>query len=280
MRVALIGAFGQLGTDLQKTLGDDVTLLGHRDVEITEPDSIQRALDALQPAAVLNTAAYNLVDQAEAEPSLAFKVNAFGPRNLAAYCGPRNITLMHVSTDYVFGLDHRRTLPYREQDCPGPLSVYGASKLAGESFVRSLCSRHFVVRSCGLYGWKSTRGKGNFIETMLRLGRERDELSVVNDQRCTPTFTADLADALARLLSTDEFGLYHATNSGETTWYHLAQATFELAGLQVKLHPITTAEFGAKAQRPPYSVLSTQKLASVIGQPLPEWRDALRRYLR
>ena len=279
MRIALIGAHGQLGTALQSCLAGDVIALEQEDIEITDARSVETALTAAGSDCVINAAAYNLVDQAEDEPDVAYAVNSLGPRNLAVYCGERNIQLLHVSSDYVFGLDGERTTPYRETDAPGPLSAYGTSKLAGEYFVQSRCPRHFVVRTCGLYGQLGPRAMGNFVETMLRLGSERDELSVVDDQRCTPTATADLARAIAALVETGEYGLYHATNSGDMTWYEFACEIFRLAGIDVTVNPITSAQFGAKALRARYSVLDNRKLTAAIGFQLPAWQDALARYL-
>ncbi|NOX56332.1 MAG: dTDP-4-dehydrorhamnose reductase [Planctomycetes bacterium] len=281
MRVAVIGALGQLGTDLCHKLGDEAVPLTHDDVELTEPDSIRRALDRAAPEYVVNTAAYNLVDRAEDEPERAYAVNALGARNLATVCADRDVPLVHVSTDHVFGLDRDRTKPYRESDAPGPVSVYGVSKLAGEYFVRSLCKRHFVVRTCGLYGKAglSGRGKGNFVETMLRLGRERPEVRVVDDQRCTPTATVDLAHAIVRLMQTDAYGLYHVTNAGDVTWFEFATEIFRLAGFETRVVPVRSDEFGAKARRPAYSVLDCEKLRAVTGFKLRSWRDALSEYL-
>jgi dTDP-4-dehydrorhamnose reductase len=173
-----------------------------------------------------------------------------------------------------------RRIPYTELDLPGPLSEYARSKLAGENFVRAACPKHFVVRTCGLYGKASSPGKGNFVETMLRLGRERGAVSVVDDQWCTPTSAADLAEAIAELISTNKYGLYHATNSGSTTWCGFATEIFRLAGLAVELKPITTAQFGARAGRPAYSVLEGSKLAATIGRPMRPWQAALEEYLR
>lgn len=279
MRIAVIGAYGQLGSDLVPALGDGAIPLGHADVELTDPASIAAALGNRQPSHVVNCAAYNLVDKAEEEPEAAFHVNAFGTRNLAQWCARSNVVLMHISTDYVFGLDPERRTPWFESDAAGPVSAYGASKLAGEQFVRSICPRHFVVRTCGLYGKNAARGKGNFVETMLRLGRERPELKIVSDQRCTPTSTADLAIALAKLVRSDAFGLYHATNSGECSWFEFASEIFRRAKLPVKTLPVPAADYGAKARRPDYSVLECSKLANAIGGPLPPWQDALARYL-
>lgn len=281
MRIALIGSSGQLGTDLQNMLPDDVVPLTHSDIELSNDASVDECLTRVSPDLVINTAAYNLVDRAEDEPAAAFEVNAFGPRRLAKFCGERQIPLVHFSSDYVFGLDADRSTPYPEDDAPGPQSVYAASKLQGEYFVRSFCERHFVIRTCGLYGIAATRGagKGNFIETMIRLGRDRDRLTVVNDQRCTPTATLDLAEAVAELMRTEQYGLYHVTNSGSMTWFELAGEVFRREGIEVDLAPITSDEFGAAAPRPGYSVLDTGKVESVLGRKMPAWQDALDRYL-
>ena len=206
-------------------------------------------------------------------------MNTSGPQHLADYCAQSGIVLMHVSTDYVFGHDAARRMPLSETDPTGPVSVYGASKLAGELAVRSRCPQHFLVRTCGLYGQRAARGKGNFVETMLRLGRECPELKIVADQRCTPTSTADLAAALVSLIETDTFGTYHATNDGDCSWFEFAREIFRLTDLTVNVIPNTAIEYGAKARRPDYSVLDSTKLASVLGRPMPSWRDALSRYL-
>jgi dTDP-4-dehydrorhamnose reductase len=286
MRIALIGARGQLATDLRPVLGDDIVALGHEDIEITQAEQVESALSQAGPNCVINTAAYNLVDRAEDEPEAAYRINALGARNLALYCRDHDIPLLHVSTDYVFsGYDcaspssARRSVPYKETDAPSPQSAYAVSKLAGEYFVRSLCPRHFIVRTCGLYGLAGARGKGNFVETMLRLAGERDELRIVDDQCCTPSATADVARAIAGLIPTDAYGLYHATNSGSTTWYLLAREIFRLTGRDIAVQPVTSEEFGAKARRPAYSVLDNSKLEATIGFALPDWRDALAHFL-
>lgn len=285
MRIALIGAMGQLGGDLLPRLqaaGHDVRPLGHAEIEITNAETSAAVLEPLQPDLVINTAAYNLVDKAEDEPDTAMAVNGLGPQLLARLAEKHGWRLMHISTDYVFG-DVVRPVPtpFVESDLAVPSGRYGLSKLTGEKFLQANCSRNFVVRTCGLYGIAALRGagKGNFVETMLRLGRDRKQLRVVNDQLCTPTSTADLADSLVKLIATDAFGLYHATNSGSMTWCEFAREIFRLAKLDVEVIPITTAEFGSKAKRPNYSVLDCSKIESVIGGKLPDWRDALARYL-
>lgn len=279
MRTALIGAPGQLGTALEECLAGEVVPLGHDSIEIADASSVEAALSAADVELVVNCAAYNFVDRAEDEPEAAYRYNALGPRNLALWCADKDVPLVHVSTDYVFGQSDRRQRPYTEDDAPQPTSAYAISKLAGEYFVSSTCLRHFIVRTCGLYGRARTPGKGNFVETMLRLGAQRDELSVVDDQRCTPTWVGDLAPAIAALTQTNAYGLYHATNAGDMTWCEFAREIFRRSGTAVDVKPITTAEFSAKANRPPYSVLDNSKLKVTIGHALPDWRDALATYL-
>ncbi|MEX2287486.1 MAG: dTDP-4-dehydrorhamnose reductase [Planctomycetaceae bacterium] len=277
MTIALIGATGQLGSELASSLGENAALLGRAQIEVTDSASVEAALSAVRPRAVINAAAYNLVDRAEDEPDLALAVNALGPRNVARYCAAHDIPLLHVSSDYVFGLAEDRNTPYAESDAPGPLSAYGTSKLAGEYFVRNLCRRHFIVRTCGLYGHNSVHG--NFVETMLRLSEQQSPLKVVDDQQCTPTSTRDLARAILDLIGTEAYGLYHATNAGSTTWYRFAAEIFRLADVDVELIPITTQQFGAKARRPAYSVLDCTRLKKVRGCELPPWQQALAEYM-
>lgn len=279
-RIALIGAGGQLATDLARTLEGTVIPLTHSDIEITDMASVVGALDDSRPDFVLNTAGYNLVDKAEDEPQQAFAVNAFGVRNLALYCADQGLPLLHVSTDYVFNGDSPRSRPFDEEDCPRPCSVYGASKLAGEHFIQAHCPAHFIVRTCGLYGVAATKAKGNFIETMLRLSETREELNVVDDQKCTPSYTADVASAISSLVKTEAWGVYHVTNSGTTSWCELAREIFRLTGRDVQVNPISSKEFGAKARRPGYSVLSSRKLKLIREAAMPTWTDALARYLQ
>jgi dTDP-4-dehydrorhamnose reductase len=232
------------------------------------------------PDVVVNCAAYNLVDKAESEPDAAFAVNAWAVRELATACRDVNAKLVHVSSDYVFGLEANRTTPFTEDDAPGPVGVYGLSKLAGEYVARSLAPRHLVVRTCGLYGAWGVGGKGgNFVETMLRVAGQGKPLRVVNDQFCTPSYTKDVAAAIVGLIATGANGLFHATNAGATTWHELAAETFRLAGVTADLTPIPTRERNDPARRPPYSVLSTAKLATVGVAPPRPWREALAAYL-
>lgn len=279
MRVALIGAGGQLATDLAP-LFPDLVPLTRADLDITQPDAVAMVLDGVRPDVVINTAAYNLVDKAESEPERAFAVNALGARNVARVCEARDWTLVHFSTDYVFGGDVsllRRG--WIEGSVPAPVNVYGASKLAGEHLVRMHCPRHFVIRTCGLYGHAATKSKGNFVKTMLRLAKERPEVRVVADQICTPTFTRDVARMTAALLQTPAYGLYHATNSGECSWYAVADEAVRLAGLATPVVPIETAEYPTPARRPPFSALDCSKIEEATGLTLRPWQEALAEYV-
>ncbi|MFP6765579.1 MAG: dTDP-4-dehydrorhamnose reductase [Planctomycetaceae bacterium] len=284
MRIALIGATGQLGTDLAKILpgdGIEVVSLAHRQIELSSDQSVSDRLNETAPDLVINCAAFNLVDQAESEPVRAYEVNSLGPRRIAHWCTSHSATLVHFSSDYVFGLDPDHGRPRSEIDAPGPQSAYAASKLQGEYYVRSLCPESYILRTCGLYGLAAFRGSGggNFVETMIRLGRTRDRLTVVHDQHCTPTSTVDLAAATVALIGTGAYGLYHVTNSGATTWHDFAAEIFRREAIEVELTPITSAEFGAAAARPLCSVLDTSRIESAIGRPMPAWQDALQRYL-
>jgi dTDP-4-dehydrorhamnose reductase len=274
VKYAVIGSAGQLGRDLVPRLPGDVVPLTREHADLTRPDLLRSTLTAQRPDVVVNCAAYNLVDRAEAEPEDAFAVNAWGVRNLAAICRDLGCGLVHFSTDYVFGLDEARRTVYAETDAPGPVSVYGLSKLAGEYIVRALCPRHFVIRTCGLYGvWGSGGKGGNFVETMLRLAGEGKRLPVVTDQVCTPSYTVDVATGAAALIGTERFGLYHLTNAGATTWFEFARTIFEMSGMKADLVETTSAALARPARRPSYSVL-----AGAL-PPLRPWRAALSAYL-
>ena len=279
MRIAVLGAAGQLGSDLVRILGDQAIPLGRDAVDLTRPDMIRTGLASARPDMVINCAAFNFVDQAEREPSEAFAVNSKGVKHVAETCRELNATLVHISTDYVFGQDSGRTTPYTEENSPGTTCVYGLSKLIGEAQTR-FAPKHFVVRTCGLFGLAGrTTKKGNFVEMILRQLAENKPLRVVDDQRCTPTSTADLAAAILPLVATGKFGLYHITNAGDCTCFEFAPAILELSGIDRPIEPVTTAFFKSAARRPGYSVLSNAKLAAAGVTPLRPWREALADYL-
>lgn len=287
MRILVTGAGGMLGQDLVPALrerGHEVLPLARADLDVTDLAAVRAAVQTLRPHVVANCAAWTRVDDAESHPDAAFRVNALGPRNLAVACYEAGAALLHISTDYVF--DGRKGAPYREFDLPAPLGVYGASKRAGEELVRSLCPRHWIVRTQWLYG----AGGPNFVRTILRLARERLEaagpgrppepLAVVNDQTGSPTYTRDLARALADLVSSPAYGTYHLTNQGACTWYEFARTILTLAGMgAVEVRPVATAELGRPASRPAYSVLENH-LWRVEGRvPLRPWAEALAAFL-
>lgn len=273
----VVGAAGQLGRDLCSRLGEDVTSLTRADADLTDADALRNRLLAIRPKLVFNTAAYNFVDRAEDDPAAAFAVNSWAVRTLAEICRDIDALLVHFSTDYVFGLNATRRTPYQEEDAPGPISIYGMSKLIGEYIVRSRCPRHLVIRTCGLYGRWGVGGKGgNFVETMLRLAKQGRPLRVVTDQRCTPSYTADIAQAAIELVENGASGLRHLTNDGNCSWFEFAQAIFELAKVEADLQPTTTEAYGARAPRPRYSVLAS----AIESTPrLRHWREALAAYL-
>jgi dTDP-4-dehydrorhamnose reductase len=279
-KYAVLGCSGQLGRDLCPRLSGEVVGLTRAEVDLTHPESIRSVLSSLRPDVVVNCAAYNLVDRAESEAEAAFAVNGWGVRNLALICHDLTCTLVQFSSDYVFGLDASRQTPYAEAEAPGPVSVYGLSKLAGEYLVRALCPRHFVIRTCGLYGvWGSGGKGGNFVETMLRLAGEGKPLRVVSDQVCTPSYTVDVAEATAALLATGRYGLYHLTSAGSCAWYEFARTIFQLSGVAASLTPITSQEYAAAARRPNYSVLSMAAYERLGLRKLRPWQEALAAYL-
>jgi dTDP-4-dehydrorhamnose reductase len=280
MKVLLIGANGQLGTDLHRTLvsqGGSVTPITHSDLDVRDSKKVVEFIFNGRFDAVVNTAAFHKVEACETQPTLAFEVNALGARNLAQACDQAGCVLVHFSTDYVF--DGQRRRPYSEDDLPRPLNVYGASKLAGEHLIAASTERYFVIRTCGLYGIAGSSGKGgNFVENMLKKAAAGVPIRVVNDQVLTPTFTGDLAESVSQLIQTQAYGLYHVTAEGQCSWYEFARTIFELERLAVDLTPARTDEIASPVRRPSYSVLGKQKLQA-LGRGTPAWQDGLVRYL-
>jgi dTDP-4-dehydrorhamnose reductase len=280
MHIALIGADGQLGSDLVKTLReDDVIPLYYPDFDITQAQRMKDILRRLLPEVVINTAAYHRVDECEDNPQASFLVNAIAVRDLALLAKEMGFVLVHFSSDYVF--DGRKRSPYGEEDQACPLNVYGVSKLAGEFFVRSLIQKYFLIRTCGLYGEASSREKGyNFVDRVIALEREGKPLLIVNDQWVTPTSSAELAEKIALLIRTPHFGLFHMTNEGECTWYRFAQEVFSLLGMTPRLEGVDSLRFGARARRPLYSVLENKRAKEIGLSPFSPWSEALKSYLQ
>ena len=248
-------------------------------LDITDPVAVDAVIGRLRPRAVINCAAWTAVDKAETERSACRAANEHAVTALATACRAVEALLVQVSSDYVFGADAARTIPYTEDDAPGPLGEYGASKLAGEVAARTW-ERHQVVRTCGLYSAGESgpvRGR-NFADTMLVLARDRPEVRVVADQFCTPSYVPHVAAAIVALLEDGTPGTFHATNAGGTCWHEFATELFHQAGLPTTVTAITSKEYPSPVARPPYSILDTAKLAR-LGITLPDWRQGIADYL-
>ena len=282
MKIAVVGANGQLGSDLVAAFsenGDAVCGLTHTNIEISDLHSVSHALVDVRPEVIVNTAAMHHVENCEREPEKAFAVNALGPRNLALVARDLGAVLLHVSTDYVF--DGSKGSPYLEEDKPLPLNAYGITKLAGEHFVRATTTKQFVIRTSGLYGKSPCRAKGglNFIELMLKLARERSEVRVVDSEVVTPTSTTELAQQMVRLSRSDCYGLYHATAEGSCSWYEFAREIFAITDTPVRLKVAVPDEFPSKVARPKYSVLENRALKNRGLNAFKPWQEALHKYL-
>jgi len=278
MKIAVIGADGQLGTDLIK-LDKTLIPLTISDLDITDLKMTQEVLEKYSPDAVINTAAYNRVDDAEDNPEVALRINTIGARNLAYCCLKANTSLVHISTDYVFSGE--KNSPYFEEDDPNPKSVYGISKLAGEQMVEYLVPNHFTIRTAGLYGTAGCLGKGgsNFVENMIKFSKEKDQLNVVDDEIVSTTNSRDLSKKILELIPLKAYGLYHITNSGQCSWFEFANKIFEYLSINVNIKPIKTEELKSKAHRPKYSVLGHGHLKKLGIDDLQTWEKALKAYL-
>ena len=282
MKILIIGANGQLGSDLGlagERLGHEIVpCRGRKELDVTDSQQVNAAMEQHRPDAVINTAARCDVDACETDTQRAYEVNAVGARSVAEAAQNAGARLVHVSTDYVFSGE--KGSPYVESDAPDPVNVYGTSKLAGEHFVRDGCENHLVVRSSGLFGVAGSREKGgNFIETMVSLSAERSELRGVSDQFLSPTYTLDLAAAIISLLETDVRGLVHVCNQGACSWLKWSTEIFRLLERQGTIEPVSMDEFGSNARRPRHSALESEVLLQTGLAPLPPWEDAVRRYL-
>lgn len=281
MKIAVIGANGQLGSDLVQELSGRHELLSwnHADIEITDIDSVQSAITAGKPDLIINTAAYHVVPQAEKDPSAAFSVNGTGALNLARISQDKGIRLLHYSTDYVF--DGQKNAPYVEDDRPNPLNVYAATKLSGEHFALNYSDKSYVVRVSGIYGKVPCRAKGgNFVTTMLKLAKEKPEVRVVNDEVLTPTPTAEIAKATAALIETDAFGLYHMSSEGEVSWYEFARTIWDTLKLTTPLYPASVNDFPVAVKRPFYSVMENNRLKAAGIPDMAPWKESLIMFLK
>ncbi|HEK9103252.1 dTDP-4-dehydrorhamnose reductase [Bacillus cereus] len=275
--IAITGAKGQLGRQFAEDLhglGYRVCALSREDLDITDFSKVDLILRKINPNIIIHCAAYTKVDLAETEREKAFLVNALGTRNVAVVAEKLSAKLVYISTDYVF--DGKKDTGYDEFDTPNPINVYGASKYAGENFVKNFHSRHFIVRTSWLYG----KYGNNFVETMLKLAKNQLGIKVVNDQTGSPTHVKDLVQCVKELMETELYGTYHASNAGACTWYEFAREIFSLCDISVNTTPISTKGFGAGAPRPAHSVLKPCALRLNRLNLMKPWQEGLGEYLK
>lgn len=283
MKIAVIGADGQLGTDICAAIDKTdypLTRLTIDHIDVADMDSVSRVLKEAAPGLVINTAAYHHVEQCEDNVDKAFAVNAAGARNLAVVCNEIDAGLMHISTDYVF--DGEKRAPYVETDKPMPLNVYANSKLAGEHFVEAVAKKFYILRVSGIYGKAPCIGKGgiNFVNLMVKLFREREEVRVVDNEFLTPTFTAEIGRQIVKMIDSDApSGVYHCTAEGSCSWYEFAKEIFDITRPDVKLNKAAPGEFAVKVNRPEYSVLENKNLKDRGINIMRHWKEGLRDYL-
>jgi len=280
-KIVLLGANGQLGNDIKKVFKESDTKLiplTREDLD-AEKDDVNKKLERFRGTDYLiNTIAYNKVDDAEDFIGKAFKTNSFFVYKLSKFCTSNDVTLIHISTDYVF--DGKKNEPYKETDLPNPLNVYGNSKLAGEFFVRNYCEKYFIFRISSLFGIAGSRGKGgNFVETMIKLAKENKPLKIISNQYMSPTHTLDVARTIKTFIDKDinEYGIYHACNTGLCSWHEFAKTIFEFTNIKANLSEITYEDYKTKAKRPKYSVMDNTRVSKYYK--MPEWEEALKEYL-
>ncbi|EDY35473.1 dTDP-4-dehydrorhamnose reductase [Aciduliprofundum boonei T469] len=277
MKVAIIGANGQLGSDLVEIFGERAVPLTHNDLDVTNYDSL-KILKKIDPNVIINTAAYVRVDDAEKEPKKAFNVNAIGALYVAKIANELDAINVYISTDYVF--DGRKGAPYTEEDMPNPINVYGASKYMGEIFTRNYSKKYYVVRVASLYGKKGARGKGgNFVNWIIEKAKGGEEIKVVDDIIMSPTYTRDVAKTLKKLLEIKpEYGIYHMANEGYCSWYEFAKSILDIIGYRISLKSIKSVELNRLAKRPIFSAIKNKNIKR-IGLRMPKWEEAIRKYL-
>lgn len=276
MKILVTGAHGQLGSDVIKELAARKlphSGIGRAECDITDGDAVRRCLTTYGPDAVIHCAAYTAVDKAEDDAKLCEAVNAGGTRNIAQACREIGAKMVYIGTDYVFPGTGGNA--FETDDPKGPLNIYGRSKLDGETAIKESLENYFIVRISWVFG----RNGNNFVKTMLQLGKERDEVNVVGDQIGSPTYTADLAPLLCDMIITEKYGTYHATNEGYCSWAEFAAEIFRQAGCSARVVPIVTLQYPSRAARPLNSRLSKKSLDEVGFRRLPDWRDALKRFL-
>ena len=280
MRVLVTGAKGQLGTDVMAELkSNNIEAVGidREELDIVDAKACEEFFDKANAEkridAVIHCAAYTAVDKAEDEQELSYNINALGTKNIATACKKFDMKLMYISTDYVFNGQGER--PWEPDDERQPLNVYGKTKYEGELFVEEIAKKYFIVRIAWVFGIAGN----NFIKTMLKLAKERDSLTVVDDQIGSPTYTADLSKLLVSMIQTDKYGRYHATNEGYCSWYEFAKEIFKVVGVTINVAAVDSSAYPAKAKRPANSRMEKKKLDEMGFKRLPSWQDATRRYI-
>ncbi len=277
MKILITGSNGMLAKAVKDEFKDNNELIctDVAELDITNSNDTMDFVTKVRPDYIINCAAYTAVDKAEEQEDLAEKVNAIGPRNLAIAANANNATLVHISTDYVFGGDKDINEAYLEDEPKAPITVYGSTKLHGEENIINNCKKYYIFRTAWLYG-----DGNNFVRTMLKLGKEKEEVSVVTDEHGSPTYAVDLANIIAQAIEKDiPYGVYHATNQGFTTWYDFTKKIFDISKTDCKVVPTTAKEFKRAAKRPSNSQLSKEKLLAQ-GINIPEYTNALERYLK
>ena len=275
MKILITGANGMLAKAVREELKEnELVLTDVEELDITNKEAVETFVNNEKPNYIINCAAYTAVDRAEEQPELAYRINAIGPKNLAIAAKNNDSTLIHISTDYVFGGDKPVDEDYSEEDEKNPQAVYGTTKLEGENFIKQNCDKYYIFRTAWLYGEGN-----NFVRTMINLAKDRNEVSVVNDQHGSPTYAVDLAKIIHQAIEKDiPYGIYNSTNIGYTTWYDFTKLIYKLQNINCNVKPVTTEEFPRPAKRPKNSQMSKNKLLK-LGIEIPTYEEALMRYL-
>ncbi len=274
MRILITGSKGQLGTELTNIAPEEHQIFGYDlDMDITKPGEIEDKFKKAKPDIALHCAALTDVDGCEDKKDLAYLINTKGTENLARACKKHGSALLFISSDYVF--DGTKGRPYIETDKPNPLSIYGDSKYKAEEIIKKLLDNYYIVRTTGIY---SKHGK-NFVGTVIKAGKKKDKLDIVNDQICTPTYSLDLANCIYKLINTGKYGIYHATNNGQCSWFYFTLEVFKILGIDAQVLPIESKKLSRKAKRPKFSVLENHNLESNKIYFFKHWKEALNKYL-
>jgi len=282
-KVLLIGANGQLGTDIATAFKKKYLVIpvNHTDIDVLDSKKLKKFTLKIEPDVIINTAAYHKVDEIEKNAKKAFWINALGQKNVAELASSINAITVFVSTDYVFGANSTRRKAYTEIDCPGAVNTYGVTKIAGEELTKLHTDRYFIIRTSGLYGTKGSSNKGeNFVEKMISMAKMGTELNVVNDQFLSPTYTKNLAQNLLLLMKTSKYDTYHMVSRGSCSWWQFTKEIFKLLNMKVVCKPVDSNYFKTEAKRPSYSVLTNYNLSKIRMNRMHHWKTNLRDYLK